>query len=121
MQRTLTLAGTWPQAHSPCGPSSADVCLVVGGRPFRAHRLILAARCDYFKRLFAGGFADSGAQVGPQSAPEQRLNGKLHSYVFRAVGAAARARNLRGGLLRIGRGREQGVILRGSAAGGRQG
>lgn len=60
----LPVAGAWPQVHSPCGgPSSADVCLVVGGRPFRAHRLILAARCDYFKRLFAGGFADSGAQV----------------------------------------------------------
>ncbi|KAG2424682.1 hypothetical protein HYH02_015160 [Chlamydomonas schloesseri] len=38
------------------------VAVAVGGRAFTAHRLILAARCEYFRRLFAGGFADSGAR-----------------------------------------------------------
>ncbi|PNW86813.1 hypothetical protein CHLRE_02g096700v5 [Chlamydomonas reinhardtii] len=40
----------------------AQVAVAVGGRRFTAHRLILAARCEYFRRLFAGGFADSGAR-----------------------------------------------------------
>ncbi|GLC40161.1 hypothetical protein PLESTM_001006900 [Pleodorina starrii] len=39
-----------------------DVEVAVGGRRFRCHRLILSARCLYFRRLFAGGFADSGAR-----------------------------------------------------------
>ncbi|EFJ48277.1 hypothetical protein VOLCADRAFT_91019 [Volvox carteri f. nagariensis] len=41
---------------------SEDVEVAVGGRSFLCHRLILAARCLYFRRLFAGGFADSGAR-----------------------------------------------------------
>ncbi|KAG2500490.1 hypothetical protein HYH03_001270 [Edaphochlamys debaryana] len=45
-----------------CPDGSDDVTLVVGGSAFRCHRLILGARCAYFRRLFAGGFADSGAR-----------------------------------------------------------
>ncbi|KAG2431723.1 hypothetical protein HXX76_009219 [Chlamydomonas incerta] len=41
---------------------SADVIIRVGERRFHAHRLILSARCDYFKqRLEAGGFANARA------------------------------------------------------------
>ncbi|GIL86345.1 hypothetical protein Vretimale_13676 [Volvox reticuliferus] len=41
---------------------SDDVEVAVGDRLFCCHRLILATRCMYFRRLFAGGFADSGAR-----------------------------------------------------------
>ncbi|GIM12505.1 hypothetical protein Vretimale_15833, partial [Volvox reticuliferus] len=37
----------------------ADVEVVVGDRSFSCHRAILAARCEYFRRLFQSGFADS--------------------------------------------------------------
>ncbi|GLC40165.1 hypothetical protein PLESTB_000790700 [Pleodorina starrii] len=39
-----------------------DVEVAVGVRRFRCHRLILSARCLYFRRLFTGGSADSGAR-----------------------------------------------------------
>ncbi|KAG2498365.1 hypothetical protein HYH03_003624 [Edaphochlamys debaryana] len=42
------------------GVVPGDVEVEVGGRVFPCHRVVLAARCEYFKRLFAGGFADSG-------------------------------------------------------------
>ncbi|PNH10869.1 Kelch-like protein 30 [Tetrabaena socialis] len=38
----------------------SDHLVVVGGRTFAAHRALLGARCDYFRRLFSGDFADSG-------------------------------------------------------------
>ncbi|PNH02446.1 ARM REPEAT PROTEIN INTERACTING WITH ABF2 [Tetrabaena socialis] len=41
---------------------TADVAIVVGGRTFHAHRLILSARSDYFAQRLGGGFADGGAQ-----------------------------------------------------------
>jgi hypothetical protein len=37
----------------------SDVTVVVGSRSFGCHRAILGARCEYFRRLFQGGFADS--------------------------------------------------------------
>ncbi|GIL67424.1 hypothetical protein Vafri_20809 [Volvox africanus] len=37
----------------------ADVEVVVGDRSFSCHRAILGARCEYFRRLFQSGFADS--------------------------------------------------------------
>ncbi|PNH09272.1 BTB/POZ domain-containing protein 9 [Tetrabaena socialis] len=40
---------------------TSDVAVLVGDCAFPAHRCILAARCPYFKQLFAGGFADSAA------------------------------------------------------------
>ena len=40
----------------------ADTAVVVGGRRFHCHRLILSARCDYFRQRLAGdGFADARA------------------------------------------------------------
>ncbi|GFR51721.1 hypothetical protein Agub_g14169 [Astrephomene gubernaculifera] len=45
-----------------CPDGSEDVEVAVGGACFRCHRVILAARCAYFRRLFAGSFADSRAR-----------------------------------------------------------
>jgi len=39
--------------------SYADVCFEVGGEELRAHVAILAARCDYFRRMFRSGMAES--------------------------------------------------------------
>ncbi|PNH02013.1 Kelch-like protein 29, partial [Tetrabaena socialis] len=41
---------------------TADLTIVVGGRTFHVHRLILSARSDYFRQLLGGDFADSGTQ-----------------------------------------------------------
>jgi hypothetical protein len=43
--------------------SRADVTVVVGGRSFPAHRAILAARCDYFRKRLEGDFEDSRADT----------------------------------------------------------
>ncbi|GLC34698.1 ubiquitin-specific protease ubp15 [Pleodorina starrii] len=40
------------------GPTS-DLTLTAGGRSFPVHRAILAARCEFFKTMFASGFDDS--------------------------------------------------------------
>ncbi|GLC65301.1 ubiquitin-specific protease ubp15 [Pleodorina starrii] len=40
------------------GPAS-DLTLTAGGRSFPVHRAILAARCEFFKTMFASGFDDS--------------------------------------------------------------
>ncbi|PNH01139.1 ARM REPEAT PROTEIN INTERACTING WITH ABF2 [Tetrabaena socialis] len=41
---------------------TADVAVLVGGRTFHAHRLILSARCDYFRQLLGAGFAEGSAR-----------------------------------------------------------
>ncbi|PNH02015.1 ARM REPEAT PROTEIN INTERACTING WITH ABF2, partial [Tetrabaena socialis] len=41
---------------------TADVTIVVSGRTFHAHRLIVSARSDYFRQRLGGGFADGSAQ-----------------------------------------------------------
>ncbi|PNW83921.1 hypothetical protein CHLRE_04g215450v5 [Chlamydomonas reinhardtii] len=45
------------------GAASSDLTILVGGRAFKAHRVILAARCEYFaKRLEEGAYADGAKQ-----------------------------------------------------------
>ncbi|PNH00141.1 ARM REPEAT PROTEIN INTERACTING WITH ABF2, partial [Tetrabaena socialis] len=41
---------------------TADVAVLLGGRTFHAHRVILSARCDYFRQLLGGSFAEGGAR-----------------------------------------------------------
>ncbi|KAL6114586.1 klhl22 [Pungitius sinensis] len=36
-----------------------DVVLLVEGRPIHAHRILLAASCDYFRGMFAGGLRET--------------------------------------------------------------
>ncbi|KXZ42446.1 hypothetical protein GPECTOR_145g737 [Gonium pectorale] len=80
------LLGTWcgerdggsGGGHTGAGAATSDVVIIAGAgasgngggedggggdarRSFPAHRAILAARCPYFRHLFAGGFADSSA------------------------------------------------------------
>ncbi|KAK3565699.1 hypothetical protein QTP86_014172 [Hemibagrus guttatus] len=35
-----------------------DVVLIVEGKPVKAHRILLAASCDYFRGMFAGGLRE---------------------------------------------------------------
>ncbi|PNG99565.1 ARM REPEAT PROTEIN INTERACTING WITH ABF2, partial [Tetrabaena socialis] len=41
---------------------TADVTIVVSGRTFHTHRLIVSARSDYFRQRLGGGFANGSAQ-----------------------------------------------------------
>jgi hypothetical protein len=58
------------------GPSAAngfaDVTFLVDGHLVQLHRCVLAARCEYFRRMLGGGFADSQARVIP--LPEVELD-----------------------------------------------
>ncbi|KXZ47183.1 hypothetical protein GPECTOR_37g189 [Gonium pectorale] len=51
---------------------TADVEVVVGDRTFHVHRALVAARCDYFRQLLGGGFAEGGAArlTLPDTDPE---------------------------------------------------
>ncbi|GJP81246.1 hypothetical protein CLOP_g11409 [Closterium sp. NIES-67] len=51
------------------GPDHADCCFSVAGCMFRCHRVIMAARCDYFRVLFNRQAAHSHAHTPP--APQQ--------------------------------------------------
>jgi hypothetical protein len=41
---------------------SSDVRILVQGREFRLHRLILSLRCNYFRLMFTCGLAESSAE-----------------------------------------------------------
>ncbi len=43
--------------------ATSDVTIVVEGKKFYAHRLILAARSEYFKKMFYGGFQEETQEI----------------------------------------------------------
>ena len=51
--------GTYSVKPSHYADEYSDVALVVDGQRFRAHRVILAARSDYFRALLYGGMKES--------------------------------------------------------------
>ena len=51
--------GTHSVKPSHYADEYSDVALVVDGQRFRAHRVILAARSDYFRALLYGGMKES--------------------------------------------------------------
>ncbi|GLC41835.1 Ankyrin repeat and BTB/POZ domain-containing protein 1 [Pleodorina starrii] len=77
------------QVASPAGDLNSAVNVRVGGgggrgRIFVAHRSVLAARSEYFRRLLdpAGGFADSGvAEVALQDADPEAFSWLL-AYMY---------------------------------------
>ncbi|KXZ42454.1 hypothetical protein GPECTOR_145g745 [Gonium pectorale] len=82
------LDGRLGEDPDAAGFTAADVTLVAGGegggeaRSFPAHRFILGVRCPYFRRLFAGGFADSAAPRVelPETEPEALAAVLRHLY-----------------------------------------
>ncbi|GLC45628.1 Ankyrin repeat and BTB/POZ domain-containing protein 1 [Pleodorina starrii] len=75
------------QSASPAGDLDSAITLRVGGgggRVFLAHRSVLAARSEYFRRLLdpAGGFADSGeAEVALEDADPEAFSWLL-AYMY---------------------------------------
>eukprot|EP00198_Chlamydomonas_reinhardtii_P013952 XP_001703289.1 predicted protein [Chlamydomonas reinhardtii] len=55
------LSADWGTLLSDPVGTGSDIVVHVGERSFAAHRLVLAARCEYFRRQFAGGCRDSNA------------------------------------------------------------
>ncbi|KAG2442745.1 hypothetical protein HXX76_002827 [Chlamydomonas incerta] len=55
------LAADWGALLADPHGTGSDIVVHVGERSFAAHRLVLAARCEYFRRQFAGGCRDSNA------------------------------------------------------------
>ncbi|XP_067084464.1 kelch-like protein 22 [Osmerus mordax] len=51
-----------------------DVVLLVEGKPIKAHRILLAASCDYFRGMFAGGLRET-----------QQTDIPLHGVTFVAM------------------------------------
>ena len=53
----------------------SDVAFLVEGRTVHAHKFILFARCEYFRRMFTGGYkartaaGQTQTQPSPQPAP----------------------------------------------------
>ncbi|PNH03157.1 Kelch-like protein 30, partial [Tetrabaena socialis] len=64
----------------PCSPP--DLTVVVGGSSFPAHRAILGARCEYFARLFSGGFSDSSSAAVVLPDADPAAYEPLLSYVY---------------------------------------
>ncbi|PNH05666.1 Kelch-like protein 29 [Tetrabaena socialis] len=80
-----TLPGDFGALLDQQPDGTADVTIVVGGRTFYVHRLILSARSDYFRQLFGGSFADSGAQQ--LSLPDSDLDALPFVLLFVYTGA----------------------------------
>ncbi|KXZ42452.1 hypothetical protein GPECTOR_145g743 [Gonium pectorale] len=76
------MAGSGGHGDGSSGNGSGEGSGSEARRSFPAHRTILAARCPYFRRLFAGGFADSAAPRVelPETEPEALAAVLRHLY-----------------------------------------
>ncbi|XP_028270846.1 kelch-like protein 22 isoform X2 [Parambassis ranga] len=59
-----------------------DVVLVVEGRPIQAHRLLLAASCDYFRGMFAGGLRETQQKEIPIHGVSYTAMKKILDYIY---------------------------------------
>lgn len=59
-----------------------DVVLVVEGRPIQAHRILLAASCDYFRGMFAGGLRETQQKEIPIHGVSYMAMKKILDYIY---------------------------------------
>uniref|UniRef100_A0A3Q1EMQ7 Kelch-like family member 22 n=1 Tax=Acanthochromis polyacanthus TaxID=80966 RepID=A0A3Q1EMQ7_9TELE len=59
-----------------------DVVLVVEGRPIQAHRILLAASCDYFRCMFAGGLRETQQEEIPIHGVTYMAMKKILDYIY---------------------------------------
>ncbi|XP_030273806.1 kelch-like protein 22 isoform X2 [Sparus aurata] len=59
-----------------------DVVLLVEGRPIQAHRILLAASCDYFRGMFAGGLRETQQQEIPIHGVTYMAMKKILDYIY---------------------------------------
>lgn len=69
----------------------ADVSIVVqnegGSEAIRAHSLILAASCEYFRGLWAGGFVEATHASGPREVRISSFDGVIRPFLKAIYGA----------------------------------
>ncbi|XP_017269985.1 kelch-like protein 22 isoform X2 [Kryptolebias marmoratus] len=61
-----------------------DVVLLVEGRPIQAHRILLAASCDYFRGMFAGGLREMQQNEVPIHGVSYTAMKKILDYIYTA-------------------------------------
>ncbi|GLC53004.1 ubiquitin-specific protease ubp15 [Pleodorina starrii] len=66
------------------GPAS-DLTLTAGGRSFPVHRAILAARCEFFKTMFASGFDDGATRELPMPDTDPDALQLLLRFIYGGV------------------------------------
>ncbi|XP_032435089.1 kelch-like protein 22 [Xiphophorus hellerii] len=59
-----------------------DVVLLVEGRPIQAHRVLLAASCDYFRCMFAGGLREMQQNEIPIHGISYTAMEKILDYIY---------------------------------------
>ncbi|XP_071783943.1 kelch-like protein 22 isoform X1 [Centroberyx gerrardi] len=59
-----------------------DVVLMVEGRPIQAHRILLAASCDYFRGMFAGGLRETQQMEIPVHGVTYMAMTKLLDFIY---------------------------------------
>ncbi|KAK0138148.1 Kelch-like protein 22 [Merluccius polli] len=64
------------------GGALFDVVLLVEGRPIPAHRVLLAAACDYFRGMFAGGLREAQQAEIPVRGVTHVAMSKLLDFIY---------------------------------------
>ncbi|XP_071390013.1 kelch-like protein 22 [Centroberyx affinis] len=59
-----------------------DVVLMVEGQPIQAHRILLAASCDYFRGMFAGGLRETQQMEIPVHGVTYMAMTKLLDFIY---------------------------------------